>query len=449
VRVYTLHTKTPPPAASTKGTTLQHPGASLNVSDFRLDKLTAGVPPEQEFTLKPYFPSGTVGVLFGPGGVGKSLTALDLGLAVARRDNRPAGMVDFVPGPLGGVVPREAAGAAVFVTTEDATAELHRRRAALDPNMTCADAPLYVFPTCDIEGFDTALIQPAQGRRLELGSFAYVIVDFLDRIAHHAGKRVSHLVLDPAGDFISGDENSAELVKPLMAVLRRVATLTGCTIILIGHVPKTEIGIAGPTMRGSSAWIADSRAAVALWKPTLEEAEDLGRKVGADPRDLVWMNFTKANHSNAPVDRKKLLLRDKTGRLIDVTSRLAPDVAFSEAELVGLLVGACAEAAAAGAPFGHHGVGGLFDNRSDLPAELAQLSKTRLAGLGQSALDTGKLVKARAGGSGAAKFFDVPDGPLALGRIVHVTAGSRRAAIASRREEAEREPEADDETPEE
>lgn len=55
MRVYTLHTKTPPPAASTKGTTLQHPGASLNVSDFRLDKLTAGVPPEQEFTLKPYF----------------------------------------------------------------------------------------------------------------------------------------------------------------------------------------------------------------------------------------------------------------------------------------------------------------------------------------------------------------------------------------------------------
>ncbi|MBX9752197.1 MAG: helicase RepA family protein [Roseococcus sp.] len=115
-------------------------------------------------------PLGTVGLLFGPGGVGKSLLALDLCLAVATRD-RVGGNLVGVLGPLGGRVPAEAAGASVFLTLEDDRAEVHRRTAAVDPQGTRRDAPCYVIPAIDLPDFDPALVV-AEGRAAALTEFA-------------------------------------------------------------------------------------------------------------------------------------------------------------------------------------------------------------------------------------------------------------------------------------
>ena len=66
--------------------------ADIDLAAWRLDGLTVGTPPPQRFLLAPMFPLGTAGVLFGPGGVGKSMVALHLCLAVARRAMMPAGV---------------------------------------------------------------------------------------------------------------------------------------------------------------------------------------------------------------------------------------------------------------------------------------------------------------------------------------------------------------------
>jgi hypothetical protein len=286
-----------------------------------------------------------------------------------------------------------------------------------------------VIPAVDLPEFDPTLVTP-EGRAAVLTEFASKGLDSLiTRVAAAAGHPVRLLVLDPAGDFLNADENDATYVKLLMRHLRGVAVRHGCTIILIGHVAKS-IDVDGPSMRGSGAWIANSRFAFALWKPPSDEAEKLARQVGLEAHALVWGNLVKANHAGAPVGQKRLFQRcDRTGQLLDVTALLAP--ANAEDQLLQLLADSCAEYAAAGMPLAYSGVAGLWNGRADLPEPLASLSKSRLEALGIKALKCGALVKARTTYTqGAPKYLDAPDGPLATGQEVPPFQGSRREALA-------------------
>ena len=404
--------------------------AITRIERFRLDGITQGEPPPQAYLLHPLMPLGKVGLVFGPGGVGKSLTMLQLCLLVAIRMR-----YGEVLGPwfsvLGATIPSDAAGASVFVTLEDDHAEVHRRVAALDPDNLRRNAPCYVIPMVDLPQFDPALVT-AEGRTAALTKFALEGVKLLLTNAEKdAGCPVRLLVLDPAGDFLNADENDATYVKLLMRHLRVMAAKHGCTIILLGHVAKS-IAPDAPSMRGSSAWISNSRFAYAVWPPGSDEAEKLAAKLNVAPNALVWGNLVKANHAGAPTGQKRLLLRcDRTGRLLDVTARLAP--ANAEHQLLRMLIGSCAEYAAAGMPFAYSGVAGLWNGRADLPEPLAVLAKSRLEALGTKALESGALVKARTSQTqGAPKYLDVPDGPLATGQDVPPFHGSRREALARR-----------------
>jgi AAA domain len=414
-----------------------------DVARFRLDAMTEGAPPPRRFLLKPLMPLGTVGLLFGPGGVGKSLVALDLCLRCAMRLRLGDGNPTEVIGPLGGVIPADGGGATVFLTLEDDRAEIHRRTASLDPGGDRHDAPCYVIPAIDqLPNFDPTLVT-AEGRVAVLTAFAQTGLDaLLEDIARAAGHPVRLLVLDPAGDFLDVDENDATHVKPLMRRLRVVAAQHDCTIILLGHVAKS-MDVDGLTMRGSSAWVANSRFAYALWRPTDEDARKLARKLKVPADGLVWGNLVKANHAEAPIGQKRIYLRDpRSGRLEDLTVQAQRGP--TDDVLLEMLVTSCAEYAAAGLPFAYSGVAGLWNGRADLPEPLAMLTKKRLEGLGTLALDNRLLVKARTTESqGAPKYLDVPDGPLSKGVGVDMPQGSRRKALARLKEGTDPPPDAD------
>jgi hypothetical protein len=360
------------------------------VSAFRLDALTAGEPPRQEFLLSPIMPLGKVGLIFGVGGIGKSLVALSLCLGVAIRGRFGKTVLGGFS-ILAGQIPLEAAGASVFLTLEDDTAEIHRRIASLDPQNRRQDAPCFVIPAVDIVNFDPALVT-ADGRAAVLTELAIEGLDrLLDGIAQQAGCKVRLLALDPAGDFLNADENDATFVKVLMRHLRTIAARHGCTIILIGHVAK-GVDADNLTMRGSSAWIANSRFAYALWRPPKDEAERLSKQVGEPTETLVCGNLVKANHAGAPVGVHRLFTRAASGELHDRTSRLASHAPEQE-DLLRLLIDACAESAAAAMPYSYSGVAGLWTQRADLPEPLSTLTKRRLEELGAQALESGALVK--------------------------------------------------------
>jgi hypothetical protein len=187
----------------------------------------------------------------------------------------------------------------------------------------------------------------------------------------------------------------------------------------------------GPSMRGSSAWAANSRFAYALWPPPVEEAQKLARRLKVRADQLVLGNLIKANHAGAPIGQKRFYLRDPdTGRLSDLTAQASPEGGLSDEKLLSLLVDACAKYAAAGMPFAYSGVAGLWTGRADLPEQFIHVPKARLERLGTQALESGRLVKARTKRTqGAPRYLDLPDGPLSRGLDVEPPLGSRREAL--------------------
>lgn len=395
------------------------PLSTLDVAAYRLDRQTVGEAPEQQFLVRGLIPLGVPGLVFGEGGLGKSIAALDLAIAVAAGQGRVLGHeVD-------------AQGAAVFLTLEDSVAEIHRRTLALDPQNRRAGAPVFVISGLEIAGLDPALVATGLGRVAALTTFAKTgLDDLLRNVARVSGVPVRLLILDPAGDFMAGDENDAQPVKMLMRLLREKAAAHGGTILLVGHTAKGASG--SGSMRGSGAWTANARFAYGLRRPdpkTDAPALKTLAKAGIPAEQVVIGQLTKANHAGAPLYQDRFFRRDPfSGRLVDVTARLAPPA--PEAALLAALVAAVRDYAAAGMPFKVTGGSGLFAGRADLPDALAGLSKHRLETLGTQAVEAGALVKCAGPKSKTPDYLDVPDGPYATGGATHAV-GSRAEALAA------------------
>lgn len=414
-------------------------GAFGDLTRFRIANMTRGEPPELRFLLDGLMPLGTLGVVYGPGGVGKSLFAMDLCLEVARpipaNDNTPP-----LHPILGCTVPAYARGASIFLTLEDDEDEVHRRAASLDPDRARRDGPCYVITASSLDDFDPVLVS-MEGRVAALTQLAQRdLPKLLDDVAKDAGCPVSLLVLDPAGDFINGDENDAAPVKLLMRGLRTLSTKSGATIILLGHVPKSSSG-AQNTMRGSSAWMANARFAYSL-RPKSAAANSntpAGKsRATATATRLIEGCLTKANHAGAPIDQTVVFQRDERGRLV----RATPDLLGIKAEptdddLVRLLAQQCAMYAEAGMPFALSGKHGLWKGRDDLDKPLRDLPKHRIEGIGKLALNSGALVRVKTPGCAKPTYLDAPDGGLAQGVVIKWPNGSRRGALREREKAAD------------
>lgn len=408
---------------------------TINLDDYWLDRLTAGPPPERKWLIRGAVPLAVPVVIYGPGGVGKSMAILDLCLKVATRHS-----MGPVADPLTflGPVPAEAAGAAVFITLEDDTEELHRRTAALDPHVHRNGAPFLVIPGLDIPAFDPVLIRQ-EGKLAALTHYAKEGLNkLLTDVSKGAGVPVRVLAFDPAGDFMEGSEDDAAVVKPLMRQLRAIAARNGCTVILIGHTAKTQNegdSVVARGMRGSGAWTANARAAFGLWRPKYEESAGMLRnlEIEVTSANIDRVVFGKLQKSNAPTALggiRKYLQDQNSGLPIDCTDGLRNKTKDESAIAEQVLVAACGAAAKAGLPFKlSGGEGSLYKGRADLPPPLNGFGERKLIALGNKVLDSGALVKCRAKGSRSPLWFDVPGGPLASGATVEAAFGSRSEAL--------------------
>ena len=380
-------------------------------------------------------------MLFGPGGVGKSLSVLDLALKVATRPLHE--IVD--PITILGPVPSEAAGAAVVITLEDDTAEIHRRMSALDADGARVGAPFFLVPGLDVPGFDPVLVRQ-EGRATKLTGFASDALDqLLYRIAEEAGQPICLLVLDPAGDFMDGSEDDAAVVKPLMRLLREVAARHGCTVLLVGHTAKglldqDNVGARG--MRGSGAWIANARAAFAMWRPDNDNALRVLRslEMAATPENVARVAYgmmVKANHPGANMALRQYVQAPESGLLHDLSARLRRDRQDENEQAMEILVATVKEAAELELPFQIDGAAGLYRRREELPPPLCKWGDKRLRALGNAALEAGRIEKCRSAGSTAPRVLDVPGGGYSTGLMSSVRTGSLADARrhAARRKE--------------
>jgi hypothetical protein len=400
-----------------------------DLSQFLIGNLTQGEPPDLQFLLEPLFPLGKLGVLFGPGGVGKSFLALDLCLEVANilpaNDNGPVRT-----SILGGTVPDYARGTSIFLTLEDDADDIHRRAAHLDPEGLRHGRPCMVIPASTLKNFNPALVQ-MHGRTAALTKLA---TDYLPQLLKDAEATTGYpprlLVLDPAGDFLGGDENASEPVQLLMQGLRSLGAQYGVSIILLGHTAKVG-NQKEPTMRGSIAWIYNARFAYSLRFPPKPKGKNSEEAAFKPPGNIEGC-LIKANHQGAPVGKHRYFNRDQRGRLIAAGSQNEESKGPTDADLIALLAKECAAYASAGMPFASTGKHGLWMGRADLDKPLAELSKNRLADLCWRAIETGALTKVKTPNDQRAIFLDVPGGALSQGLAVNMPNGSRRKALRAR-----------------
>lgn len=366
---------------------------------------------DRKFIVRPYIPAGTVGIVAGPGGVGKSLLAMDLGMKVAMMSVAPKpakkGNLNFdALCPLGGTIDPEAAGTVLFVTGEDDEDDLKRRGLSLDPDGEYKIAPFYTLPLIGMD-IDTEIVGKAR--------FELVTREFLPRLQEaiqllnhrHPDNPVRLLILDPAGDLIGGDENDAEIAKFLMRTLRKLARLYGLTILLLAHVGKGDPEEAAKRgMRGSSALQAGARFVFVLWPASEERAKSIRKQISATSGDIVFGKLIKSNHPEA-THNTITFIRRPDGRLVDVTmSARGAGPNNSPAALAA----AVAAAAEMGSPFSHYDENGVYARRDELPEPFNKMGRDRLERLVGEAVELSLLAKTGKGGRGGTVMLVRPGG---------------------------------------
>lgn len=233
----------------------------------------AGVPvPAREWLVPDLVPGGTVTMLGGDGGTGKSTLAL--GLAVAT--------VAGVPW-----VGRSVAdcGPATFLSAEDDHDELHRR---LDAICRAEDVPLKDLHDLTFRSLagECALLALLDRSNNTLSPTP--LYEVLDRWMGE--ERPALVVLDTLADLTAGEENNRAHARQFIGILRHLALKHQSAVLLLAHPSLTGIST-GSGLSGSTGWNASVRSRLFL-----ERVIDNGKEADPDARRLC---IKKSNYARA------------------------------------------------------------------------------------------------------------------------------------------------------
>jgi len=242
------------------------------------DKLLASFfnqPPPLDFMI-PGLLAGTVGLLYGPGSVGKSWIALQLAVAVAGGPDISGAFGTTSPGPV------------VYLGDEDPEIVITHRLHLLGSHLDLA-ARQSVAEHLTIQGFG--------------GTPPDLLRDLTILNAAADGSRL--VVIDTLRRFHTGDENDTLEMMLLLSGAEGVAARTGSTVLLLHHVSKSSQlnGTTGASAAKGSAVLTDHpRFAASLSPMSTSEADRLN--VPENQRGwYVQFGITKCNFGPLPAPR--------------------------------------------------------------------------------------------------------------------------------------------------
>lgn len=197
----------------------------------RLITLDTIAPQEIKWLWKPYIPAGTVTAIFGAGGQGKTYMTVAIAAALSRGDPLPDQENDKLPQKI------------LFLSAEDdyATVIVPRliKQGAVMSNIAVPDTKFVL----DKWGVDqvTELMR----------EFAATVL-FIDPIVYYAGGKM--------------DMNKSNEVRSMMESMKTAAERSSSSVIVVGHVRKSDVGDEADRMMGSADWVNASRSGLLVTK---------------------------------------------------------------------------------------------------------------------------------------------------------------------------------------
>jgi RecA-family ATPase len=224
--------------------------------------------PAREWSVFNRIPMSNVTLFSGEGGVGKSIIALQLAVAVVLGRDWFGSMPEH--------------GAALGICCEDDTAELHRRISLILNHYGASFVDLKGLHLISLAGQDALLATPdkfgiMRPTRLfsQLSTAACAIQPKL-------------IVLDNSADVFGGSENDRAQVRQFIGILRGLAIAAHAGVLLTSH-PSLS-GMMRDGLSGSTAWNASVRSRLWMRRATTEKDEE------PDP-DLRVIEIMKANYA--------------------------------------------------------------------------------------------------------------------------------------------------------
>ena len=214
-----------------------------------------GDPPPRTWLIPGLIPDNRVGMLVGEGGLGKSMLALQLCMALSTGDK------EWLPG-IGIENPNEPC-STMYFTFEEERDEVHRRVVKLggaDIGERLGDRLIRLdgAETGEIWGPDPT----KSGHTATLGAAARGMV-IMQTICEAKGVRF--VVIDTAGHAFISDENNRGIVNQFLRELDAWARKRKIAVLLVSHPPKSS----NAKYSGNSGWRGTIRMMLSMEMATL------------------------------------------------------------------------------------------------------------------------------------------------------------------------------------
>lgn len=235
---------------------------------FPASKLDGQPIPARHWIVDGLIPSGTVTLLGGDGGTGKSLIALQLACSMALGKSWLGTSTH--------------GGQAIYISAEDDEAELHRRIADICQAEGVTPAELDRLTLRSLAGEDALLAVQMQGSSVLHPSDLFTELD-----RKMEADAPALLVLDTLADLFPGNENDRAQARQFVGMLRGLAIRHSCAVVMLAHPSLSGLN-SGSGTSGSTGWNNSVRSRLYL-----ERIKDEGYEADPDARVLRTM---KANY---------------------------------------------------------------------------------------------------------------------------------------------------------